>query len=93
MAGSGYTDCRCRDCFEIAVSNDTDNPDFCHECETAGCESDSECCVDRGNECEHCGDDAAGLDAAGSLTCGGMDVRRAKGWETCAPVAPLKGEG
>ena len=33
---SGYTHCKCRDCFEIAISDD-DHPAFCHECVTAGC--------------------------------------------------------
>lgn len=41
---SGYTDCRCRDCFELVVSDDEDNPDFCSDCEEAGCEDDEECC-------------------------------------------------
>lgn len=40
---SGYTACKCRDCFEIAVSDDMNNPDFCHECREAGCEADQEC--------------------------------------------------
>lgn len=40
---SGYTECACRDCFEIAVSRNVNNPDFCHECEEAGCERDAEC--------------------------------------------------
>lgn len=34
---SGYTDCGCRDCFDIAVSNDMDDPELCSECESAGC--------------------------------------------------------
>lgn len=34
---SGYTDCACRDCFEIAITGDDDLKPFCHECETAGC--------------------------------------------------------
>ena len=34
---SGYTHCACRDCFEIVVSNDMANPDFCDECIEAGC--------------------------------------------------------
>lgn len=34
---SGYTHCRCRDCFETVVSNDMSKPDYCHECEEAGC--------------------------------------------------------
>ena len=47
---SGYTQCRCRDCFEIAVSDDDDSPDFCGACEEAGCEDDSECLA----RCEYC---------------------------------------
>lgn len=37
---SGYTDCPCRDCFEIAIDGD-----LCNECEEAGCsaEGDGEC--------------------------------------------------
>lgn len=42
---SGYTSCACRDCFEIAIS-DTEELDFCNACEDAGCEADSECCVE-----------------------------------------------
>lgn len=30
---SGYTACKCRDCMEIAVSNDVLDPDYCNECE------------------------------------------------------------
>jgi hypothetical protein len=41
--GSGYTNCKCRDCMEIAVSDDMDDPDFCNACEEAGCEEDEEC--------------------------------------------------
>ena len=40
---SGYTDCACRDCFEIAISEDENEPAFCLECEEAGCEHDEEC--------------------------------------------------
>lgn len=43
---SGYTDCKCRDCFELVVSSDTTKPEFCHACEAAGCEEDHECCVE-----------------------------------------------
>lgn len=41
---SGYTDCPCRDCCEIAMDGD-----LCHECEEAGCdaEGESECSVER----------------------------------------------
>lgn len=40
---SGYTSCKCRDCFEIAISDDVEHPDFCNECEKAGCEDGEEC--------------------------------------------------
>ncbi len=42
---SGYTDCACRDCFDIAVSDDTDHPELCEFCEEAGCSAagDEEC--------------------------------------------------
>lgn len=42
-APSGYTQCACRDCFEIVVSNDMAHPDFCEGCREAGCEPDQEC--------------------------------------------------
>lgn len=38
---SGYTDCACRDCFEIAIGEPGEA--FCWECEEAGCEGDSDC--------------------------------------------------
>ena len=40
---SGYTDCKCRDCFDTTVSN-TSDPDFCSECENAGCEEGDQQC-------------------------------------------------
>lgn len=36
---SGYTHCACRDCFEIAISDDENVPELCSECEEAGCDS------------------------------------------------------
>lgn len=42
---SGYTDCACRDCFEITISNDTSKPEMCDACKEAGCEPDKECCA------------------------------------------------
>ena len=49
---SGYVNCGCRDCFEIAIASDDDAPGetLCNECEEAGCEAhhDGE---DRGSEC------------------------------------------
>lgn len=40
---SGYTPCACRDCFDIAISDDWTVPDLCWACEEAGCDSDGEC--------------------------------------------------
>jgi hypothetical protein len=34
---SGYTDCPCRDCFEVSMDHD-----LCHECVTAGCSADGD---------------------------------------------------
>lgn len=46
---SGYHDCPCRDCFEIAIGGSYGKPDLCNACEEAGCDADgkSEC------SCEH----------------------------------------
>lgn len=57
MPESGYTNCACRDCFDIAVSNDTDHPERCWECDESGCDETGE------SECTRvdaygCGDDA-----------------------------------
>lgn len=35
---SGYTNCACRDCFDIAVSSDQCRPGLCGDCEDAGCD-------------------------------------------------------
>jgi hypothetical protein len=45
---SGYTDCACRGCFDIAISSDMRVPELCGDCENAGCDrsGDSECCRD-----------------------------------------------
>ena len=40
LSTSGYTNCPCRDCFEIAVSSDMAAPELCGDCETAGCSAD-----------------------------------------------------
>lgn len=50
---AGYTDCGCRDCFEIAIG--VAGEAFCHACEEAGCEKDAECQAQR--------DDADAADA------------------------------
>lgn len=38
---SGYVDCACRDCFNIAIGEA--GRALCHACEEAGCEKDCEC--------------------------------------------------
>lgn len=34
---SGATPCACRDCMQIAISNDRTKPDLCNDCQEAGC--------------------------------------------------------
>ena len=34
---SGYTDCACRDCFDVAISSDEELPALCWACADAGC--------------------------------------------------------
>jgi len=53
---SGYHDCPCRDCFEIAIGCHIDEdgeqhdeiPGLCHECQEAGCslDGDEDCQVE-----------------------------------------------
>ncbi len=64
FGASGYTDCACRDCFDIAVSDDMAKPDLCWECSEAGCS-------DTGDE-ECARDDAYGQegDEDGTIDCG-----------------------
>jgi hypothetical protein len=38
---SGYTDCACRDCFEIAIG--VRGSAMCNSCEEAGCDGEGEC--------------------------------------------------
>lgn len=35
---SGYTNCACRDCFDVSISSDTSKPELCGECKSAECE-------------------------------------------------------
>lgn len=51
---SGYTHCKCEDCFDITVSDDDTKPELCSLCEEAGCSGEE------GDEC--CRDDAYGQD-------------------------------
>ena len=50
---SGYVDCACRDCFDIAIASAGDivGTVLCSECKDAGCEADD-------GECQR--DDAYG---------------------------------
>ncbi len=57
---SGYRDCACRDCFEIAIGEEGA---LCSECEEAGCEAGAE------KECEAPG--AYGVDVDCSCSRGG----------------------
>jgi hypothetical protein len=41
---SGYTQCACRDCFEITISSDVRKPELCSDGEAAGCDG-GECQV------------------------------------------------
>jgi len=50
---SGYCDCACRDCFDIAITS-TDKNALCNLCKDAGCDEDGE------SECAR--DDAYGAD-------------------------------
>lgn len=38
---NGYTNCACRDCFEIAIGKP--GSALCHGCEEAGCEAGADC--------------------------------------------------
>lgn len=49
MSTSGYCDCDCATCFEIAIGDENESPVFCNSCEEAGCDGDGECQV----ECDH----------------------------------------
>lgn len=42
-APSGYADCACRDCMEIAIGGWCSERRLCSECRDAGCVTDSEC--------------------------------------------------
>ena len=49
---SGYCDCACRDCFDVAITS-TNKLALCHACRDAGCdgESASECARDDAYGC------------------------------------------
>lgn len=48
---SGYTDCACRDCFDISISSDITRPELCLLCKDAGCDATGE------SECERTDDE------------------------------------
>lgn len=50
MSESGYSPCACRDCFDVAVSNDIANPDLCGLCADAGCDEEGESACERDHE-------------------------------------------
>ncbi len=56
---SGYTDCACRDCFDVAISSDA-RLGMCLLCKQAGCDTGGECQRDDAygvtDVCEACGD-------------------------------------
>lgn len=66
---SGYTDCACRDCFEISMGG------LCNACEEAGCEGgESECEAPHaygGETTCPCGEDASIINRDGEARCGG----------------------
>ena len=64
---SGYTDCACRDCFDITVSSDVSKPELCSDCAEAGCECHDE--ETRGVDCKR--DDAYGCSDADLIAAGG----------------------
>lgn len=45
FAESGYTDCGCRDCFDVAISSNVKVLALCSDCADAGCSAD-------GGECQ-----------------------------------------
>ena len=50
MSESGYSPCACRDCFDVAVSNDIANPDLCGLCADAGCDEEGESACERDHD-------------------------------------------
>lgn len=57
---SGYHDCPCRDCFEIAIGDDDGAPAMCHECQDAGCDGEGECCAPGAYGCDGDGEPSDG---------------------------------
>lgn len=55
---SGYVDCGCRDCFDVAIASDGELGALCGDCEEAGCEADAGECARQdayGGDCEQAG--------------------------------------
>jgi len=74
---SGYTNCGCRDCFEIAVSDDIGEPELCSACEAAGCMVcdcvDKDSCRNQDHRCCADHDDGYDDDTCTDCTLDGCD--------------------
>jgi len=56
---TGYCDCACRDCFDIAIGDPKTERVLCGDCEAAGCDASGDCDCERddaygGEVCETC---------------------------------------
>ena len=47
MSESGYSDCGCPECFEIAISDPSKSITLCWECQEAGCDTTGACQCER----------------------------------------------
>lgn len=58
MITSGYTQCACRDCFDLSISDDVNHPELCLLCKDAGCTpNDGECERDDAYDFDQCLED------------------------------------
>jgi hypothetical protein len=62
---SGYVNCACRDCFDVAIASDDSQPALCAECEEAGCDCEgaSECERSDAYECDESDDESDDCEA------------------------------
>jgi ribosomal protein S27E len=44
---SGYTNCACRDCFDVTISSDQNKPELCELCGEAMCDESGESACER----------------------------------------------
>ena len=49
---SGYCPCKCPNCFETAIAGMGETTAFCWECKEAGCDGESDCCVEHEEDCD-----------------------------------------